>query len=416
MKKDVVFLFILILFIQFISASGLALTIEVSPSTLNLNHGESEKVRFTVSNNQNYCPIKCDWEIYEVTGGVKKKQGNVEVKAGQDFFTEIEFIAPSKEAKQESGVTEYEFRVSCQEKEGWYNFWYCNGEDSDNEKAYLVMNIDLTEEEKQARDYIRPKLEEIKNNLKNIEQKDVNLKAKLNGLPKNILIEDLKNSLEEYYSSFVKYKGSYEKINDLQGKLYFIEAKNELNYASFDYLDTLVQNYENLEENIEARIVLHNRVSDELNKLGEKNTKLSELCDIAKCTNSVGIEINNLIGNFKGGSFDSYKYIEGRISSLNIQLDSMIKKAEEEINEINKEGIKFLEKEEKEICGKYGICLENIATNNNREICNNLKLLKTKVSNENSKRLNEYEKLKLEKEQQKTEEPKKEEMLVFFRG
>src|SRR3989344_1123237 len=150
MKKDVVFLFILILFIQFISASGLALTIEVSPSTLNLNHGESEKVRFTVSNNQNYCPIKCDWEIYEVTGGVKKKQGNVEVKAGQDFFTEIEFIAPSKEAKQESGVTEYEFRVSCQEKEGWYNFWYCNGEDSDNEKAYLVMNIDLTEEEKQA--------------------------------------------------------------------------------------------------------------------------------------------------------------------------------------------------------------------------------------------------------------------------
>ena len=416
MKKDVVFLFILILFIQFISASGLALTIEVSPSTLNLNHGESEKVRFTVSNNQNYCPIKCDWEIYEVTGGVKKKQGNVEVKAGQDFFTEIEFIAPSKEAKQESGVTEYEFRVSCQEKEGWYNFWYCNGEDSDNEKAYLVMNIDLTEEEKQARDYIRPKLEEIKNNLKNIEQKDVNLKAKLNGLPKNILIEDLKNSLEEYYSSFVKYKGSYEKINDLQGKLYFIEAKNELNYASFDYLDTLVQNYENLEENIEARIVLHNRVSDELNKLGEKNTKLSELCDIAKCTNSVGIEINNLIGNFKGGSFDSYKYIEGRISSLNIQLDSMIKKAEEEINEINKEGIKFLEKEEKEICGKYGICLENIATNNNREICNNLKLLKTKVSNENSKRLNEYEKLKLEKEQQNTEEPKKEENVGFFQG
>lgn len=254
------------------------------------------------------------------------------------------------------------------------------------------MNYKFTPEEKSARDYLDPKLDEMKLLLQGVESKEYNLNSKFNSLPKNVLISDLKNQLLGYISSYSSIKNDYDNINYLFGNLEFIPAKNLFNINGFSQLNSLKSNLDNLDLDIEERLNRHNEIVNKINSLQEDFNELKIKSQIANNeTSTLSYEISSLVNNFDKGTFSSYDSIESSISSMNSQISSLKLSLDKNFDEILKNGNSFLLKEKVKI--NYGL---NDSPSSSEEIdilkgiCSSFKSLKKEFEKENQKRTNEY--------------------------
>jgi len=387
-KSAIISIMLLMIIIPSVSAGSLLVTISQDKPSLNLNHGQSDSVTFTISNDNNICAIQCEYALLKNNNEVVE-EGSFSSDAGVSKSFSVTLVAPTKsEVKQESGNIEYVFGVSCSEIKEWWNT--CDGEHT--QTSNLPLNFDLTAQDKEARDYLKPKLDDMKVILQEFESKEYTLNSKFNSLPKNVLISDLKSQLSGYSSSYLSIKNEYDNINSLFGNLEFISARNLFNLNSISQLNSLKTNLDNLELDIEERLKRHNEVVDKLNTLQEDFNDLKLKSQIANNeVSTLSGEVSSLVSDFEQGAFSSYESIESSISSLSSQISSLKSSIERSFDEILKKGNSLLSKEKVKLNFKTEDSFSSIeGIDMLKDICNSFKSLKQEFEKENQKRTSEY--------------------------
>lgn len=389
MKKALVMAFIVLFLVSIVSALGsLLVSISQDKLSLNLNHGQSDSVTFTISNDNSICSIQCDYALLKNNNEVVD-EGSFSSNAGVPKSFSITLRAPTKsEEKQESGTIEYIFGVSCSEIKEWWNT--CDGEHT--QTSNLLLNYDLTQQEKSARDDLKPRLDEMKLLLQEVESKEFNINSKFDSLPKNVLISDLKQTLFNYISSYNPLKNSYENINSLFGNLEFITASNSFNLNWIQDLSNLKNNLGILDNDIEARLKTHNEIVDKINKLQEEFNTLKVKSQVSNNEIiSLSNQIDSLVSNFESGSFSSYDSIEKSINSINSQINTLSNSINEDFNRIVLTGKSLLDTESTKIKKEIDLYYESLGDIDAlKGVCSSFETLENSFVEENNLRVNNY--------------------------
>lgn len=381
-------IFLILVIIPSVSAGSLLISISQNKPSLILNHGQSDSVIFSVSNDNSVCSIQCNYALLKNNNEVVN-EGSFSSDAGVSKSFTITLRAPTKsEIKQESGTIEYVFAVECSEIKEWWNT--CDGEHI--QTSNLPLNFDLSFQDKEARDYLKPKLNDIKIILQEIESKEYNLNSKLNSLPKNVLISDLKNQISTYGSSYSSIKNNYDNVNSLFGNLEFVSAKNSFDLNWISQLNFLKDNLNTLEGDLEERLRMHNEIVNKINILQEDFNELKIKSQISNNEISVlSDEISSLVTNFEEGAFLSYDSIDNSISSLGSMILSLKSSVDESFDEILKDGNYLLSKEKIKINYEIDVSLNSVqGIDMLNGICNSFKSLKQEFEKENLKKTSDH--------------------------
>jgi len=395
MKRKYFFvLFLLILFFPFVYAGDLAISINPNNPSLSLNHGQSESKIFQITHDNYLCSISCNWQLIENNNEIVDN-GIFILASNPDYNLLLSFIAPTKsEAKQESGTIECVLGIQCSEVKEWYN--KCDGEDF--ETNIISLNYDLTQQDKEARDYLKPKLSSLKLILQDVESKEFNINSKFNSLPKNVLVSDLKQIFSQYQSSYESVKQSYESINLAFGNLDFINARNSFSSNWEIELSNIKNKLDSLNQDVEARLEKHNLLVKEINNLEANFNKLNVKSQVSQGEiSSISSQIESLLSDFNSGTFTSYGSLQNRINSLNSQMDKISSSINKEFVSVLLTGRSIIENEEKKIDLNLNYSyesLEDVEALN--KICTSLKGLESSFNEENNKKINEYN-LEIEK-------------------
>ncbi len=345
MTKGSFFLLVAVILSFSLVSAELSVNIDKNNPSISLNHGQSESLTFTVTNNNFACSLSCDWNILKNNQEVVAKNTK-SVSPGDPFSISYTFKAPTKsEAKQESGIIEYFLRVECSE----VSTLFC-GSDSDSATSTITLNYELTLAEKNAKAYLQPRLENIKNLLKETESKIFNLNSKLDELPSNVLISDIRTILSSQESSHDLQNSKYESLNSLYANLNFIEAKNAFDVNQESNLNTLNSALDQIFSDINERLRIHNEIVKKINDLSnsfaelEKKSELTRL-DISDIIN----QIDSLVSSFEKGQFTSYTEISSKVDFLNNLISNKLKEINSNFGDIISKGDKLLSNERAKI-------------------------------------------------------------------
>ncbi|MEK6860672.1 MAG: alpha/beta hydrolase [Nanoarchaeota archaeon] len=388
MKKLLLLVLFFTLFIPLISAN---MIININPNnpSQSLNHGQSVQIPFSISNDNNFCRVSCTWSLLKNDNRLINS-GSQTMSAGSSISIPLTFTAPTKQqVKQDSGVEEYILGVDCAVVT---NYLVCRTDIAPTKTSRITINYDLTSDEKNAKSYLQNLLSSIRDSLKILESSIYTLNSKFSTLPKNVLISDLKDQLTGYNSYYSNYKGNYDSTNALYGALSYIEAKNTFNSNLQSSITQLNNNLNSLSSSIEARIKLHNEVTDKLNKLKEDSAKLKLKAKLFnQDVSSLSSQVDSLESTFDAGSFSSYSDIQNRASLLNDQIVSESSKLDQNIVEIIKKGNNFVSSES----SKFSLSAQYPAVSNGdiegiKSLCSQLSSIKSSFEQENNKMNNEY--------------------------
>src|SRR3989344_1462934 len=179
--------FVLFLIFSNVSyAEDLVSHFTASTDSLQLTHGKTQAVTFTISHDNSWCSVFCEYEIKNTNSQeILAKQSNIQITTNpRSYSFQYLFKAPSKEQGGISGQVTYQVKYTCVDE----NTIFCGG--NDGGVGSIFLSYDLTSEEKSAKTYLDSNLPMIKANLEESEKKLYNVQTKINELPRNILITD----------------------------------------------------------------------------------------------------------------------------------------------------------------------------------------------------------------------------------
>src|SRR3989344_3619693 len=393
-KGKFILLFLFISICLPLASAGLAITISPSSKSLSLNHGQSESVQFTVYNDQHWCSISCYWELYDESNSRKISSNTLTVEAGQTFSNTFTFSAPTKESvKQASGTIEYHFKADCHQ----ISSFTCtnDADDADSESAKIVLSYELNSQDKQNMDYIKGKLQTMKSEIDNIASKDAEISAKMYNQPKNLLIDDLKSRKEGYYISYSNRKESYNKIDNYQSNFDLTNAMNILNVLDGSWAQTASINYDNLKRDLDEKIIVHNELTDKINKLAIKVNEVTSIASVSDKTSTDQFlnRFENLKSNFESGIFASYVDMSQQADNLDLEADSLKQQMASSVKSIISQGQDLIKEESgKSSLGITGnvVSASSTSLEDLKSVCNNLETIKNDIYAENNRKTLEY--------------------------
>ena len=231
-------------------AENLVTHFTASTDSLQLTHGKYQAVTFTISHDNSWCRVFCEYEIKNTNGQeILAKQSNIQIMTNpRSYSFQYSFTAPSKEKGGISGQITYQVKYSCVDE----NTIFCGG--NDGGVGSIFLNYDLTPEEKSAKSYLDSNLPTVRTNLEESEKKLYNIQTKINELPRNILITDIKSDLNPNTEYLNTYKNTYDQIKNYYDKLDFLSAKSLLTTDLPSQTSSLNSKIQDLDTKLKQRI------------------------------------------------------------------------------------------------------------------------------------------------------------------
>jgi len=358
--KTIITIFLFLILIESVYALGnLAITVNSNKVSLNLIHGQSETITFTVDHDNNFCSVSCEYFFYNWDTNQLIDAGTEEVSVIGQLSKTYTLKAPSKQEGGISGQNKYLFRAECQD-----TGFLCFTDATDTEDSPLItLNYDLSATEKSAKQYVDNYLTNIQSDLDESEKKLFNIETKFNELPNNIKISDLKSTFNSLDSSFNSNKGKYDSLKSSYDNLDFINAKSTLESSSLLTSSDLKNNIVKLDTDLQNRIDLHNKVANKITELSNELNKLSKDVTILKETttfNSIKKMIDDLSGRFNSGTFESYESVEGEISPIDDKIKNFQQRLKTKKDELIGNIINILENEKSRVCSIKNYCTLNL--------------------------------------------------------
>ena len=387
MKKGISILFLFVLMISMVSAGQVSITISPNnPSIPTLNHGKFTSLSFVVSNSNDVCSLQCKWILLKESKD-EIAHGEAAVSAKISFSIPLTLTAPTKEvANQDSGHIEYTLTVECAES----NTYFCKSI-PDTEVVHMVLNYDLTSQEKEAKNYVNGSLSDTLSVLKESEASIYNINSKISSLPKNVLIEDIKTKLSTSNSNFLKYKGNYDSVNALYKKLLYIEAKSILPPTLFSSVRDLREEVNRIKREVDDRVKLHNEVANRINSLKESAAKLKAKSSLTKGdVNSLISKSDSITSDFEKGSFESYIAMQKRIDSATLEIAEADKRFDQVIKGLINQGNQLIVLESSKVLGYNGSPIRGDGIESINTLCSNFALLKSSFEKSNEANNIEY--------------------------
>ena len=397
MRKTIYFLSIIFLLLIPISYSSTGFTEYVNngKNSITLQHKEIARMPIKIISNNDGFSYACDLDCYFTVNGKDKKYFSSLGNGGTEDTKEFSITAPIKGKEGDSNP--YIVEIICIKS----TYGLCTNEDPIKKEELITVTYELTQEEKEARNYVQQNLPMVSSDLTNTDISIKKIENKLSQLSNNIKIGSISSETSNLRSNYNLYKSEADKIKALFEDFDYILAKSNLRSSLNQDIDNINLQAIDIEKKLDEVIKQHNEAASKLGSLSKKMNSISTLLNILNKeeTNTI-FGIKEIINNFEKGNFVDY-------SSLNSQIINLEKLSnEEELNlrketeEIGKDGILIYTIEVDSLC-KEGLCLEkaNLDKTDIKNICSNLNLIKNKISEENSLRKRNFNEFKDKYEQ-----------------
>src|SRR3989344_4177140 len=384
---------VLFLLIPLVSAD-LTLTISPPSSSFNLYHSQSNVFFLSVNNDQSWCDLSCSSTFEDVTNGrIIWSGGSWNMKPQVSMPQELEVIAPKKEPGKPSGILYYTYKVECNEKVNLLKG--CIGDDSATETATITLNYDLSPDDKRMRDEAKVKLDKLKGEMMSLEREYVNINIKIKQQPSNLEIDNIKDKINSYYSSYSNTKKYYDDANKKQGDLYFKEALDSLNNIDSNWGNAYIQNYKNLNSDLDQRIILHNQQVDLLNELSKIISDINNLNRVLNNPQAkqYDTDYNNLKNKFESGTFTSYYNLAQETNSLKTKAITFTSDLNSETNKVIDQGLTLIRSDTQKnsnLLSGYAISNPKYSLEGLQEVCNQLNSAQRSLREDNSNKQKEY--------------------------
>lgn len=385
MKKLMVILSISVFFLQIVSA-GYGFDAFVNEQTqsfeIDAEYGSSEPINLKVLSGNyglidHFCDLSCSYKINGNFAGnfntlIDGNDGNIQT-----------YTLALKNKGKDGAKDNFVFDFSC----GISTSGFCRG-GSLEKSVTLTINYLLNPEQREAKAFIEGVLITLNENIKDADSKIRKVETKLNSFSSNVKVGSLPSDINFIRNTHNSLKGEIENIDKIVKQDFdYILARNIYRISLPTGITSNGNEAENLEKELDKIIEAHNRISGEINSLGEKNSLVNSKLSLLNEINNADEGIILLIENFKSGNFGNYDEIERSINYYNSLLDEILFKATNEIEQLKLTGNSILGNEHKKLCDKYEFCLEGKEFGTIEETCNYLKKLQEDIISENEKRV-----------------------------
>lgn len=350
-------------------ADNLIIYVNANTDTLDLVHGESQTITFTISHENTWCNVLCDYELKNLnTQGLLIKESNIRITPNNYLSIPYTFTAPNKDKGGVSGQIPYQLNVDCRDETSLGLLCFTSG--TDTGLGSIFLNYGLTFEEQNSKSYLDSNLPSVKNNLENSEKKLYNIQTKINELPDNILISDITRDLNPYSQNLNVYRSTYDKIKIYYDNLDFLNSKSLLSESFKGQLNSLKSDVFDLDKRLEERIELHNKIAKDIKKLSDDLNKLSKdatFLNLVSSFNKIKEPIDSLTNKFESGLFNSYDTLSDEINSISGQINSLSNKISSQKQALIDNISQNILTDKDRLCKEKNYCNARINTNT-REI------------------------------------------------
>lgn len=271
--------------------------ISIEPTQIykTLKNNESELINFTVSSRTNFlCKSTCSYEFIDRSLSIALSK-NILNKSG--FVTE-KISGPGIG----SGVFVYNLEVTCKNEKSLYcPYDYLN--ESSKKSSFVVLSYDLTDDEKNIKEEIRPKLLNLIQDLNKVDSQIENI---------NLILND--GSIHFFNKN--KLKSEFNNINKSVNKLII---NTNLYYTLFEEQKYLNISSNNLNENAEKLSIYSEKL---LEKEKEINLSKKLTADFILRYNYDLVKINNLSNESK--SELNSKILPEEINKIQLNLNEQV--------------------------------------------------------------------------------------------
>ncbi len=160
------------LYYNFLIGNDIAVRLDVSREYVALRHGESEDIEVSAKVFTNpFCTAKCDYFFRDVSANESVKEGAFEFNNAEPFLEKFALRAPDKGRGQKV----YRFEMTCVSPEAVFCY---TGDNPFYQNAVIILDYDLTDEEKELKDEVKTEVQWILANLSFYEQYFTELNSK----------------------------------------------------------------------------------------------------------------------------------------------------------------------------------------------------------------------------------------------
>lgn len=333
------FLFVL-LTIPLVIAAGTNIEVSISNDILNLYHGESETVSGTITNKNTICEIFCELQIDS------NKESLAGISKGNSKPFSFSITAPKKGV----GSKDYSVTIHCIEQD---SFW-CNADDFADWSTIVVLNYDLSPEEKQAKNFLDSNLPTISLDLDSVSSDLNQLGKRMNSLPSNIKASDLESDYDSVKNKFDGYNGKYNTILDYYNDEDYLTAKNKFQTSLSSSINGLFSEMSSINTKVTERVNVHNELTTQIEIVNENlenfPTKLAALLKKSNEIKEIANKLQTLIRNFNSGNFVSYPSVDSELETIDSDISTKESSYQVELSNIINLGIKLINSEYNKLC------------------------------------------------------------------
>ena len=387
---------IIIIVIPFTKAAlGFDIQVNNGLGSVELEHGSSKDIPVKVINSNNglnsFCALTCTFKLND-----KIYPFNTLDSSGYSDIKTFKITAPN--IGRESDSESYQVIVTCEKVSS-----LCIGDNPTSKPAILIITYQLTQQEKDAKNYLGGVLPTITSSLTQSDSQIKKIEDKINQLKSNFKISSIREEIVKLKGNYESYKSEIQSAKNLYENFYYINSKNSLRLS----ISSDINNFNNLvlstDSTLDEIIKKHKEITEKLNLLREKSDSVNKLLDMLKKDKTIIDKVKSLLSKFESGSFNDYNKIDIEQKNLNSELTDLKTSLQSEIDAKIKYGLSTYEFDIDNLCKSYQFCLQKILSKDIENLCINFKNLENKILQESSQRLNSYRKIK---EQLKNIEPK----------
>ena len=358
--------FKLLLKIDYLLGSSLAVFINPPSQSLNLHYGESSTTSFNVTTRSPfYCKTNCTYDFYDTSKGILRDSGNFLIKSNQFYYREYNISID----KLGVGQDIYNFQIRCRN----IKTFVCVSpkEDYKSASSFVSVNYNLTEALTNLKESLR---ENLAMHLQELSAADIymqNLNRNIFELGSKANLRGMENDKERLNIKLDSMIIDAEKFNLLWASQNYINLSEAFNYSTFSgSLSLALREAKSLNESLAKTLERHNIIINNINSIGNEiklistSASLPELSSNEEFLISLNISIedfNSIISLVSNNSFENYGGLAKKVSVLDDNL-TYIENKSINITALNFVKGQFLMMQESDaLCLFRNNCMDNIS-------------------------------------------------------
>jgi pimeloyl-ACP methyl ester carboxylesterase len=303
--------------LTFLLGNEIILHLKPEEVSLQMHYGDAQEVQFSLSaTNFPTCTAYCSYSFIDKSQGKILDQGNGTLATGQS----LERLYSISISRIGRGQDVYSFEVACKNKA---EFLCLSSGNEFRVSSPLVVNYDLSEEEKRAKELARENFTIVLESLKNIDIEIKKLDERIGVLSPDVPLTDMLDEKAVLEEDFAKALLETERLRTLWSGESYLQLYTALNGSQMEKIQAMQHSLFALKEVMDTLVEEHNAAVGRILRIQEQFERDTEWALLAALEPAVEHKaeaarkaINASLVMFEGKMFANYSMLYSSIDGM----------------------------------------------------------------------------------------------------